>query len=57
MVIWQGAIAVLSTFVSVKTNLKTIYRQYRRTARSVEYVDNYQKEINTVFCIYRRNDL
>ena len=57
MVIWQGAIDVLSTFVSVNTALKTIYRQYRRTARSVEYVDNYQKEINTGFCIYRRNDL
>ena len=43
MVFWQGAIDVLSTFVSVNTDLKTIYRQYRRTARSVEYVDNYQK--------------
>ena len=57
MVIWQGAIAVLSTFVSVNTDLKTIYRQYRRSVRSIEYVDNYQKEINTGFSIYRRNDL
>ena len=57
MVFWQGIIDVLSTFVSINTALKTIYRQYRRTARTVEYVDNYQKEINTVFCIYRRNDL
>ena len=57
MVIWQGAIAVLSTFVSVNTDLKTIYRQYRRSVRSIEYVDNYQKEINTCFSIYRRNDL